>query len=57
LEWNHRAQKSFHKSGFTEVKPVRRSGFDFIQMEIWRHEWDTVRALRDGSGSRASEPA
>ena len=56
LEWNHRAQKSFHKSGFRDVKPVRRSGFDFIQMEIWRHEWDTARIRRDANGSRPSEP-
>ena len=56
LEWNHRAQKSFHKSGFKDVKPVRRSGFDFIQMEIWRHEWDAARIRRDANGSRASEP-
>ncbi len=44
LSWNHRAQKSFHKSGFKDVKPVRRGGLDFIQMEIWRHEWDSIRA-------------
>ena len=56
LEWNHRAQKSFHKSGFKDVKPVRRSGFDFIRMEIWRHEWDTARIRRDANGSRPSEP-
>ena len=45
LSWNHRAQKSFQKSGFKEVRPVRRGGLDFIQMEIWRHEWDTLRAV------------
>ena len=44
LSWNYRAQKSFHKSGFKDVKPVRRGGLDFIQMEIWRHEWDAIRA-------------
>ena len=43
LAWNHRAQKSFHKSGFKDVQPVRRGGLDFIQMEIWRHEWDAMR--------------
>ena len=46
LAWNFRAQKSFHKGGFKDVKPVRRGGLDFIQMEIWRHEWER---LRDGS--------
>ena len=45
LSWNHRAQKSFQKSGFKEVRPVRRGGLDFIQMEIWRHEWDTLRTV------------
>lgn len=40
LEWNNRARSSFAKSGFREVKPVRRNGFDFIYMEIWRSEWE-----------------
>ena len=40
LEWNNRARNSFVKSGFREVKPVRRNGFDFIYMEIWRSEWE-----------------
>ena len=55
LSWNHRAQKSFHKSGFKDVKPVRRSGLDFIQMEIWRHEWDAMRAA--SSSAHLREPA
>ncbi len=40
LSWNYRAQKSFHKSGFRDIAPVRRSGRDFIKMEIWRREWE-----------------
>ena len=40
LEWNNRARNSFAKSGFRDVKPVRRNGFDFIYMEIWRSEWE-----------------
>ncbi|MCH7745145.1 MAG: GNAT family N-acetyltransferase [Chloroflexi bacterium] len=40
LEWNNRARNSFAKSGFREVKPVRRNGFDFIYMEVWRSEWE-----------------
>ncbi len=44
LSWNYRAQKSFHKAGFSDVAPVRRSGRDFIKMEIWRHEWDAMRS-------------
>ncbi len=45
LVWNHRAQKSFHKAGFRDIAPVRKSGRDFIKMEIWRHEWEALRAL------------
>ena len=45
LDWNYRAQKSFHKSGFRDVVPVRRSGRDFIKMEIWRHEWEAMRTI------------
>ena len=44
LTWNHRAQKSFQKSGFKEVRPVRKGGYDFIQMEIYRREWEALRA-------------
>jgi len=43
LKWNGRAQKSFGKSGFKEVREVRRSGLDFLNMEVWRHEWETMR--------------
>ena len=43
LEWNERARKSFTKSGFRETKKVRRSGLDFVQMEIWRSEWERFR--------------
>ena len=45
LEWNHRALRSFAKSGFREVKKVHRSGNDFILMEIYRSH----RELRDNS--------
>ena len=45
LEWNHRALRSFAKSGFREVKKVHRSGNDFILMEIHRSHWE----LRDNS--------
>ena len=51
LAWNHRAQKSFHKAGFRDLAPVRKSGRDFIKMEIWRHEWDALRAAEARSQS------
>lgn len=43
LEWNHRARRSFAKSGLRELKGVRRSGQDFILMEILRPEWEEAR--------------
>ncbi len=39
LEWNMRAQRSFSKSGFQPLKPVRRMAHDFILMEVLRDEW------------------
>ena len=50
LEWNVRAQRAFAKSGFREVKKVRRSGFDFLLMDIRREDWEG----RNGNG-RAPE--
>ena len=41
LDWNLRAQRSFAKSGFREVKKVRRSGLDFLRMDIRREDWDS----------------
>ena len=39
LEWNTRAQRSFSKSGFQPLKPVRRMAHDFILMEVLRNDW------------------
>ena len=39
LEWNKRAQRSFCKSGFEPLKPVRRMAHDFILMEVLREDW------------------
>lgn len=44
LTWNQRARHSFAKCGFREVGPVRRSGRDFVRMEITREEWETNRS-------------
>ena len=43
LQWNKRAQRCFSKCGFNPVKRVRRSGYDFIQMEIRKEVWERVR--------------
>ena len=43
LDWNHRARRSFVQSGFRELRKVRRSGLDFVRMEIMRTEWEHKR--------------
>ena len=45
LEWNIRARTSFAKCGFREIGPVRRSGYDFIRMEISKSDWQSNRSL------------
>jgi RimJ/RimL family protein N-acetyltransferase len=53
LEWNHRARRSFAKSGMREVKKLRRGGLEFVLMEIARPRWeelsDTANAAADSS--------
>ncbi len=39
LQWNHRARKSFAKSGFKELEPIKRNNKTFILMEVFRREW------------------
>ena len=48
LDWNQRARRSFAKSGFREVKKVRRSGLDFVLMEIDRQVWKGLYQERSG---------
>ncbi len=59
LEWNERARKSFAKSGFKELKNVRRSGMDFVLMEIWRSDWQPPAGedSPDEDGEDSEEPA
>ncbi len=40
LSHNYRAQKSFIKGGFTPLTKVKRDGYEFILMEVWRNEWE-----------------
>ena len=49
LEWNHRAQRSFHNSGFQDVKRVRRSGYDFLMMEVRREDWELSHRESNGA--------
>ena len=46
LDWNHRAKSSFAKAGFREVKNVRRSGLDFVLMEVLRTDWEELKTAR-----------
>ena len=46
LEWNHRARRCFTKSGFIEIKKVKRNRKEFVLMEIWRADWDRTRRIR-----------
>ena len=43
LTWNLRAQKSFEKCGFVSVKQTRRSGYDFILMELLKAKWEELK--------------
>lgn len=47
LEWNLRARRAFAKSGFREVEDVRRSGQNFVLMEVLRFEWEGRRDAQD----------
>ena len=54
LKWNQRARRSFAKSGFREVKEVRRSGKDFLLMEVLRSEWEG-RGMSEQRGAAEGE--
>ena len=53
LEWNHRARCSFIKSGFKEMKSVRRSGLTFIRMEILKSSWEQIQNVDSTSPSHS----
>jgi RimJ/RimL family protein N-acetyltransferase len=57
LAWNVRAQRSFAKAGFREANRVRRNGHDFIQMEIWRTEWDRRGGVAPGRSTNPEKPS
>ena len=44
LSHNYRAQKSFTKAGFSGVREVKRDGYEFLLMEVWRQEWKAENA-------------
>ena len=56
LEWNDRAQKSFSKSGFNVVRPVRRMAHDFILMDVLRDDWFAICEERLAARFKDSSP-
>ena len=56
LEWNDRAQKSFSKSGFNTVRPVRRMAHDFILMDVLRDDWFATCEERLAARFKNSSP-
>ncbi len=51
LDWNHRAQQSFSKAGFKQLGVVRRTGMDFIKMEVLRADWEKRQASNGNIGT------
>ncbi len=39
---NLRAQKSFTRAGFKDVRELKRDGYEFVLMEIWQKEWAAI---------------
>ena len=54
LKENYRARKSFTKSGLSETRTVKRSGKDFIRMEIIRDDWLDLDQQREDGGGKES---
>ncbi|MBN1692667.1 MAG: GNAT family N-acetyltransferase [Dehalococcoidales bacterium] len=40
LDWNQRAHRCFEKCGFTDCGQLKRSGHNFILMELKREQWE-----------------
>jgi RimJ/RimL family protein N-acetyltransferase len=59
LTHNFRAQKSFSKAGFVPVREVKRDGYEFMLMEIWRKEWEVLNPnlVETTSGADEKSPS
>ena len=44
LTWNDRAQQAFERAGFTPVREVHRSSYDFVLMEVTSEQFLAQRA-------------
>ena len=54
LKENYRARRSFTKSGLSEIREVRRSGKDFVRMEIIKEDWLDLEKQREDSHPKES---
>jgi len=46
LDWNTRAQKCFTRCGFAQCGFLKREGYNFMLMELYRDQWEK-RQMRD----------
>jgi RimJ/RimL family protein N-acetyltransferase len=49
LDWNKRAQRTFAKCGFTPCGQMTRNEYNFILMELLRHQWAEKKRLETAS--------
>ena len=56
LDWNQRARRSFARAGFIERKSVRRNGYEFILMDIFRTDWEMRRDSTEPEDESATSP-
>jgi RimJ/RimL family protein N-acetyltransferase len=55
LSDNFRAQRAFSKAGFQPVRRVRREGYEFINMELWREEWERQKQAAQHNAGTVAE--
>ena len=53
LDWNHRAQRAFEKCGFKIIRSVKRSGWEFLYMELKRERWKELQQEEEDRIARA----
>jgi RimJ/RimL family protein N-acetyltransferase len=52
LDWNQRAHRCFAKCGFTDCGQLKRSGHNFILMELKREQWEKRQDTPNDDESR-----
>lgn len=55
LSHNFRAQKSFTRAGFQIIRDVKRDGYEFVLMEIWRKEWEAAHPRAETEAIESAE--